>query len=102
MQQAEAFDKVAAMLQLGFPGGPAVSELASRGNRKAFNFPRSLLKADNFDFSFQRTKNRSTVRHRRPGASGFFQKSKFNHKSKLTYVRHLKLRQLTCSFRRAA
>ncbi len=48
----EAFDKVAAMLQLGFPGGPAVSELAATGNRKAFDFPRSLLKADNLDFSF--------------------------------------------------
>jgi N6-L-threonylcarbamoyladenine synthase len=48
----EAFDKVAAMLNLGFPGGPAVSELASRGNRDAFDFPRSMLKADNFDFSF--------------------------------------------------
>ena len=48
----EAFDKVAAMLQLGFPGGPAVSELAVKGNRTAFDFPRSLLKADNFDFSF--------------------------------------------------
>jgi N6-L-threonylcarbamoyladenine synthase len=48
----EAFDKVAAMLQLGFPGGPAVSKLAGTGNRKAFDFPRSLLKADNFNFSF--------------------------------------------------
>jgi len=48
----EAFDKVAAMLQLGFPGGPAVSKLAARGNRQAHKFPRSMLKADNFDFSF--------------------------------------------------
>ncbi|MDC0316908.1 tRNA (adenosine(37)-N6)-threonylcarbamoyltransferase complex transferase subunit TsaD [bacterium] len=48
----EAFDKVGAMLQLGFPGGPAVSKLAESGNRNAFSFPRSLMKADNFDFSF--------------------------------------------------
>jgi len=48
----EAFDKVAAMLQLGFPGGPAVSKLASQGNRQAYDFPRSLLKADHYDFSF--------------------------------------------------
>ena len=48
----EAFDKVGAMLQLGFPGGPAVSKLAESGDRKAFDFPRSLMKADNFDFSF--------------------------------------------------
>lgn len=48
----EAFDKVGAMLQLGFPGGPAVSKLAEVGDRQAFDFPRSLMKADNFDFSF--------------------------------------------------
>ena len=48
----EAFDKVAAMLSLGFPGGPAVSKLAAKGNRKAHDFPRSLLNSKNFDFSF--------------------------------------------------
>ncbi len=48
----EAFDKVAAMLQLGFPGGPAVSKLAAGGDRKAHAFPRSMLHEDHFDFSF--------------------------------------------------
>ncbi len=48
----EAFDKVAAMLQLGFPGGPAVSKWASRGDRDAYSFPRSMIHDDNFDFSF--------------------------------------------------
>lgn len=48
----EAFDKVAAMLQLGFPGGPAVSKLAASGDRSAHDFPRSMLKKDDFDFSF--------------------------------------------------
>ncbi|MEM1069288.1 MAG: tRNA (adenosine(37)-N6)-threonylcarbamoyltransferase complex transferase subunit TsaD [Planctomycetota bacterium] len=48
----EAFDKVAAMLQLGFPGGPAVSKLAAKGNRQAFSFPRSMIHEDHFDFSF--------------------------------------------------
>ncbi|MGI9470167.1 MAG: tRNA (adenosine(37)-N6)-threonylcarbamoyltransferase complex transferase subunit TsaD [Rubripirellula sp.] len=48
----EAFDKVAAMLQLGFPGGPAVSKLAAQGNRKAFSFPRSMIHEDHFNFSF--------------------------------------------------
>jgi N6-L-threonylcarbamoyladenine synthase len=48
----EAFDKVAAMLQLGFPGGPAVSKLARTGNRAAHAFPRSMLRDENFDFSF--------------------------------------------------
>jgi N6-L-threonylcarbamoyladenine synthase len=48
----EAFDKVAAMLQLGFPGGPAVSRLAAEGDREAYSFPRSMLKEEGFDFSF--------------------------------------------------
>jgi N6-L-threonylcarbamoyladenine synthase len=48
----EAFDKVAAMLQLGFPGGPAVSELAAQGDRAAHAFPRSMIKDKTFNFSF--------------------------------------------------
>ncbi|MGV3484817.1 MAG: tRNA (adenosine(37)-N6)-threonylcarbamoyltransferase complex transferase subunit TsaD [Planctomycetaceae bacterium] len=48
----EAFDKVAAMLRLGFPGGPAVSRLASRGNPQAYDFPRSMIHEDHFNFSF--------------------------------------------------
>lgn len=48
----EAFDKVAAMLQLGFPGGPAVHRLAADGDRKAHAYPRSMMNANNFDFSF--------------------------------------------------
>lgn len=48
----EAFDKVAAMLQLGFPGGPAVSKLAATGDRKAHAFPRSMMKDNSFNFSF--------------------------------------------------
>jgi N6-L-threonylcarbamoyladenine synthase len=48
----EAFDKVAAMLRLGFPGGPAVSRLAAEGDREAYSFPRSMLKEEGFDFSF--------------------------------------------------
>ena len=48
----EAFDKVAAMLQLDFPGGPAVAKLAEQGNRTAHQFPRSLIHQQSFDFSF--------------------------------------------------
>ena len=48
----EAFDKVAAMLNLGFPGGPAVSKLAAKGDPAAYAFPRSMLNKDNHDFSF--------------------------------------------------
>ena len=48
----EAFDKVAAMLSLGFPGGPAVSKLAADGDRRAHDYPRSMMKDGNYDFSF--------------------------------------------------
>ena len=46
----EAFDKVAAMLGLGFPGGPDVERLAATG-RDRFKFPRPMLH-EGFDFSF--------------------------------------------------
>jgi len=48
----EAFDKVASILGLGFPGGPAVDRMAASGNPKAIRFPRSYLEADTLDFSF--------------------------------------------------
>jgi N6-L-threonylcarbamoyladenine synthase len=48
----EAFDKVAAILALGFPGGPMVERTAEKGNAKAFAFPRSFLHEDRLDFSF--------------------------------------------------
>jgi len=48
----EAFDKVAKLLNLSYPGGPVISKLAEKGNRKAIIFPRPLLEENNFDFSF--------------------------------------------------
>jgi N6-L-threonylcarbamoyladenine synthase len=48
----EAFDKVASLLGLGFPGGPAVEREARQGSAKAFHFPRSFLHEDRLDFSF--------------------------------------------------
>jgi len=47
----EAFDKVARLLHLGFPGGPAIERIAKEGNPNAFPLPRALP-ADRFDFSF--------------------------------------------------
>lgn len=49
----EAFDKVAAMLGLAYPGGPSISAAAKLGNEKKYAFPRSLAGKDRrFDFSF--------------------------------------------------
>ncbi len=48
----EAFDKIASILQLGYPGGPVVDKAAREGNPQAVDFPRSLLKGQSLDFSF--------------------------------------------------
>lgn len=48
----EAFDKVAKLLGLAYPGGPVVSKLAQQGNPQAFNFPRPMLNSNDFNFSF--------------------------------------------------
>jgi len=48
----EAFDKVAKMLGLPYPGGPEVEKRARHGRADAFHFPRSMLKDPGHDFSF--------------------------------------------------
>jgi N6-L-threonylcarbamoyladenine synthase len=49
----EAFDKVAAMLGLPYPGGPSIQRAAAGGNPRAYRFPRAFLKdEDRLDFSF--------------------------------------------------
>lgn len=48
----EAFDKVARVLGLPYPGGPEIEKLAQGGNQEAISFPRGLLEKDNLDFSF--------------------------------------------------
>ena len=48
----EAFDKTAKLLNLGYPGGPALARLAEEGNDRAWQFPRPMLNRDGFDFSF--------------------------------------------------
>lgn len=47
----EAFDKVARLIGLSYPGGPAIEAAAVGGNDRAFNFPRAWLE-DSWDFSF--------------------------------------------------
>jgi len=46
----EAYDKVARLLNLGYPGGPLLDKLANTGNKKAFKFPEGVVSG--FDFSF--------------------------------------------------
>ncbi len=48
----EAYDKVSAILGLGYPGGPVIDKLALTGNPAAVRFPRTLLGRESLDFSF--------------------------------------------------
>lgn len=48
----EAFDKVAKLLKLGFPGGPIIEELARMFSNSKIQFPRAMMEKDNLDFSF--------------------------------------------------
>ena len=48
----EAFDKVASILRLPYPGGPSIEKAAEKGNPDAIKFPRSMLGRDSLDFSF--------------------------------------------------
>ena len=48
----EAFDKVAKLLGLGYPGGPEIEMRAQTGNAKKFDLPRSMLNSGDLNFSF--------------------------------------------------
>lgn len=48
----EAFDKIARLLGLPYPGGPIIEKLAQDGNPNAFKFPRPMIDSGDYDFSF--------------------------------------------------
>ncbi len=48
----EAYDKVARVIGLGYPGGPKIDKLATEGNEDAIHFKRVYLEKDSYDFSF--------------------------------------------------
>jgi N6-L-threonylcarbamoyladenine synthase len=58
----EAFDKVARLIGLGFPGGPALDRLAQRGDRDAIAFPRAMADSGDYDFSLSGLKT-AVIRH---------------------------------------
>jgi N6-L-threonylcarbamoyladenine synthase len=65
----EAFDKGARLLGLGYPGGPALSKLASTGDRRAFDFP-TAARVGGLDFSFAGLKTALLYRVRELGETG--------------------------------
>jgi N6-L-threonylcarbamoyladenine synthase len=58
----EAFDKIARLIGLGFPGGPALDRLARDGDPRAISFPRPMADSGNFDFSMSGLKT-AVLRH---------------------------------------
>ncbi len=66
----EAFDKVAKLLGLGYPGGPVIERLAAQGDSQAIRLPRALRGRDDLDFSFSglKTAVANHVRHHGPPA----------------------------------
>lgn len=63
----EAFDKTAQLLDLGYPGGPALSKLAESGSAGRFVLPRPMLKSDSLDFSFSGLKTAVMLKVREAG-----------------------------------
>lgn len=64
----EAFDKVAKLLRLPYPGGPEIDRLAVAGDSKRFDLPRGMLKSGDFNFSFSGLK--TAVRYLLPKLEG--------------------------------
>jgi len=68
----EAFDKVASMLGLPYPGGPAISQAAANGDPRAYQFPRSMLRdRKRLDFSFSGLKTAVRYEIAGPGRPDF-------------------------------
>jgi N6-L-threonylcarbamoyladenine synthase len=81
----EAFDKVARMLGLSFPGGPEIAKSARGGNPKAFDFPRPMAHSKDYNFSFSGLKtavlyklkqlNNGTIEQYAPDIAASFQQA---------------------------
>jgi N6-L-threonylcarbamoyladenine synthase len=70
----EAFDKVAKMLGLGYPGGPEIEQQALAGDPARFDFPRSMLDSGDHNFSFSGLK--TAVRYRLAGLQEVSEKTR--------------------------
>ncbi len=72
----EAFDKVASILGLPYPGGPSIDEASQRGSPKAVHFSRPWLGRDSFDFSFSGVKTAVLYHVRGHGAGAKTRKTR--------------------------
>jgi len=90
----EAFDKVAKMLRLGYPGGPEIEKHALGGDPKRFDFPRSMLASENFSFSGLKTAVRYLLPKITPGEEWHLAQTPYN-------LDEQTLRDLCSSFQQA-
>jgi N6-L-threonylcarbamoyladenine synthase len=90
----EAFDKVAKMIGLGYPGGPEIENHARGGDPKRFDFPRSMLASQNFSFSGLKTAVRYLLPKIRPGEEWRLTRTPYN-------LDEQTLRDLCASFQQA-
>jgi N6-L-threonylcarbamoyladenine synthase len=90
----EAFDKVAKMLGLGYPGGPEIEKRARGGDPKRFDFPRSMLASQNFSFSGLKTAVRYLLPKIMPGEEWRLTQTPYN-------LDEQTLRDLCASFQQA-
>ena len=68
----EAFDKTASLLGLNYPGGPALSKLAEKGNAARFKLPRPMMASGDLDFSFSGLKTAALTLKRKLEADNAF------------------------------
>ncbi len=94
----EAYDKVAAILNIGFPGGPVVDRMAREGDPAAVDFPRTLLSPQSLDFSYSGLKT-AVLYHVRGRPSGRGDQSSLPPAQTLSDQR---IRDVCASFQRAA
>ncbi len=89
----EAFDKVARLLGLPYPGGPEIERIASQGDPQAYNLPRPMLNQANYDFSFSGLKT---------AVIGLFPHSNTaNHRKALKAVSPKQAADIAASFQKA-
>jgi len=72
----EAFDKVAKILGLGYPGGPVIDKRAKQGNPKAVHFPRPLYFENTYNFSFSGMKTFALQLVRKTNGQGILEASR--------------------------
>lgn len=99
----EAFDKVARLLQLGYPGGPAIQAEAEGGSPQRFDLPRAMLK-DGYDFSFSGLKTavlRIVQKYEGRGSKPSRQRSRMLTSRTAPQLRKLPVADLAASFQAA-